>query len=57
LQVTVTRHTYPDGIDLPVDGIEPDIEVGESPRALRDGTDPALDRAREEVAEQIRRRR
>ncbi len=55
-QVTVTRHAYPAGEDLPPDGIEPDIKVEESPRALREGADPALERARAEIAEQLRRR-
>ena len=55
-QVTVTRHAYPAGEDLPPDGIEPDIKVEESPRALREGADPALERARAEIVEQLRRR-
>lgn len=55
-QVTVTRHAYPDGTDLTPDGIEPDIDVDESARALREGADPALERAREYLAEQNRRR-
>jgi C-terminal processing protease CtpA/Prc len=56
-QVTVTRHASPDGGDQPLDGIEPDIKVEESPRALREGADPAQERAREEIAEQLRRGR
>jgi len=56
-QATVTRHAFPDGSDLPADGIEPDIDVEDSARALREGADPALARAREYVAEQNRRRR
>jgi carboxyl-terminal processing protease len=56
-RVTVTRHAYPDGSDLPADGIEPDIDVEETVRALREGGDPVLERAREEIAEQLRRRR
>jgi carboxyl-terminal processing protease len=56
-RVTVTRHAYPDGTDLPADGIEPDIEVEETARALREGADPAVERAREYITEQVRRRR
>ena len=32
-QVTVTRHAFPDGRDLSPEGIEPDIDAGESLRA------------------------
>lgn len=55
-QVTVTRHAYPDGTELPADGIEPDIDVKESAHALREGADRALERAREYLVEQSRRR-
>ena len=55
-QVTVTRHAYPDGTDLTADGIEPDIDVEESARTLREGADPVQERARAYLTEQIRRR-
>lgn len=55
-QVTVTRHASPDGTELPAEGIEPDIDVEESTRALREGADRALERAREYLVEQNRRR-
>jgi carboxyl-terminal processing protease len=56
-QLTVTRHASPDGRDLPSEGLEPDIEVEETLRALHQGGDPAVERAREEIAQQLRRRR
>jgi len=51
LQLTATRHVFPDGTEFAGRGIEPDIEVTETVREMRDGVDAPLERARRHLAE------
>ncbi len=56
LHLTVTRHLLPDGSPVSGVGLAPDLEVEPSLRALREGADAALERARAYlVAERDRR--
>lgn len=49
--LTATRHLFPDGTEFAGRGIEPDLEVTETVRELREGVDGVLERARRYLAE------
>jgi len=45
LKITVARWLGPDGIQIPLEGIAPDVEVEMSDEDIKDGKDPQLDKA------------
>ena len=45
LKITVARWLAPDGIQIPLEGIAPDVEVKVSDEEIKDGKDPQLDKA------------
>jgi hypothetical protein len=51
LHLTVTRHFLPDGTAVSGVGLAPDVPVEPSLRTLREGGDPALERARAYLSE------
>ena len=46
LKITVARWLMPDGVQIPMDGIKPDIEV-KMPEEAKEGVDPQMDKALE----------
>ena len=45
LKITVARWLAPDGEQIPLEGIAPDVEVKVSDEEIKDGKDPQLDKA------------
>jgi len=49
MQLSVTRHTFPNGEEFAGKGIQPELTVSATVADVQAGTDAALERAREYV--------